>query len=47
MFEVSNKIFSLLVDNVTEIVAVDNNFMEKSIKILSGEDEIYSGDVQV
>ena len=37
IFEVNNKTFGLLVDNVTEIVAVDNHFIEKFIEVLPGE----------
>ena len=41
IFEVSNKTFGLLVDNVTEIVAADNHFIEKFMVILPVEEDGY------
>ena len=41
MFDINDKTFGLLVDNVKEIVAVDSHFMEKFIAILPAEEDGY------
>jgi len=41
IFDINNKIFGLLVDNVKEIVAADNNFIEKTMAIVPAEEDGY------
>jgi chemotaxis signal transduction protein len=41
IFDINNKIFGLLVDNVKEIVAADYNFIEKAMAFVPAEEDGY------
>lgn len=41
IFDINNKVFGLLVDNVKEIVAADYNFIEKTMAFVPSEEDGY------